>query len=360
MAEPWYTHERNYGCRITETVYRGLRTVTLENEVIRVSFLADKGSDIFEFLHKPTDTDFMWRSPNGVRNPATFVPTVPRPEGSFLDYYEGGWQECFPTGGHAAEYKGARFGVHGEVCLIPWAYSIVEDKPARVVVRFTVRTYRTPFRLEKTVTLERHSGCLVFDERVVNEGAEPVELVWGHHPAFGPPFLDDACVIDLPGGTVETWSTGPMSRCAVGQSMAWPWVEGADGGRVDLSRIPPFETQSDDMAFLTELPDGWYAVTNTRRRVGFGLVWPVEVFPALWYWQVFGGRMGQPWYGRTYTIALEPWTTAQPSVTRAIEAGTQRALGPGEAMAVQFRAVAYAGLTRVSTIHPDGRVEGES
>ena len=77
MTQPTYTHERNYGCRVTEAIYRGLRTVTLENEIIRVTVLADKGSDIIEFLHKPTDTDFMWRSPQGVQNPATFVPTAP-------------------------------------------------------------------------------------------------------------------------------------------------------------------------------------------------------------------------------------------------------------------------------------------
>src|SRR5689334_11386819 len=117
MTQPTYTHERNYGCRVTETIYRGLRTVTLENEIIRVTVLADKGSDIIEFLHKPTDTDFMWRSPQGVQNPATFVPTLPRPDGAFLDYYEGGWQECLPTGGGPAEYGGASFGAHGEVCL---------------------------------------------------------------------------------------------------------------------------------------------------------------------------------------------------------------------------------------------------
>lgn len=96
MIEPTFSHERNYGCRITQTIFRGLRTVTLENELIRVTVLADKGSDIIEFLHKPTDTDFMWRSPQGVRNPTTFVPTIPRPEGAFLDYYEGGGRSVCP------------------------------------------------------------------------------------------------------------------------------------------------------------------------------------------------------------------------------------------------------------------------
>ena len=84
----FYSHERNYGCRITEYIYRGLRTIILENELIRVTILADKGSDIIEFLHKPTDTDFLWRSPLGVKDPSIFVPTTASPRGAFLDDYE--------------------------------------------------------------------------------------------------------------------------------------------------------------------------------------------------------------------------------------------------------------------------------
>lgn len=351
-----YTHERNYGCRITEIIYRGLRTVTLENEIIRVSILADKGSDIFEFLHKPTDTDFMWRSPLGVRNPATFVPTISRPEGAFLDYYAGGWQECLPTGGNPADYAGTKFGPHGEVCLIPWQYTILEDRPERVQVQFAVRTYRTPFFLEKTITLEHNSGVLAFAERLVNEGAEPMDLMWGHHPAFGPPFLDKSCVIDLPGAKVRTVSPGETSRCQPGSGFDWPVVPGSDSGTIDLSRIPGPEVRSHDLAFLSDLAAGWYAITNTSRQVGFGMVWPVETFQALWFWQVFGGAFEQPWYGRTYNIALEPWTTPHTTITEAKGHNTHRVLGPGEALVVEFKAIAYSGLRRVSDIQPDGAV----
>jgi hypothetical protein len=89
------------------------------------------------------------------------------------------------------------------------------------------------------------------------------------------------------------------------------------------------------------------------------MVWPIELFQAIWFWQVFGGALEQPWYGRTYNIALEPWTTPDPTIAEAMEHGTQRVLAPGEALSAEFRAVAYAGLLRVTAISPDGRVEGE-
>jgi hypothetical protein len=83
---------RHYGCRIEDDViYKGYRTLFLENDLIRVGVLLDKGADIFQFLHKPTDTDFLWRSPTGLMRPDRFTPTKADPSGAFLDSYHGGW-----------------------------------------------------------------------------------------------------------------------------------------------------------------------------------------------------------------------------------------------------------------------------
>ena len=61
----------------------------MENELLRVTVLADKGADIFEFVHKPSDTDFMWRTPWGVRDPSLFIPSTGWGEGVWHDMYEG-------------------------------------------------------------------------------------------------------------------------------------------------------------------------------------------------------------------------------------------------------------------------------
>ena len=43
-----YQLERSHGCRVSDAwTYRGLRTVVLENEVLRVVILIDKGADIY-------------------------------------------------------------------------------------------------------------------------------------------------------------------------------------------------------------------------------------------------------------------------------------------------------------------------
>lgn len=351
----FYTHERNYGCRLTEYVYRGLRTLTMENELLRVSILADKGSDIFEFLYKPLDVDFMWRSPWGVRNPALFVPTAHTGASSFLDFYEGGWQECLPTGGSACEYQGLPFGAHGEVATMPWNYRIVEDTVERIAVLFSVRTYRTPFLVEKEIVLERGKPVLMMRERVTNEGRVTMQLMWGHHPAFGAPFLDDHCVIDLPGGKVHCTTLTPNTRFVSGV-YDWPHVPGVDGTMIDLRRVGSVENNTSDTIRINQMPASWYAITNTQRQVGFGLAWSPEIFPALWFWQVYGGAYGPPWYGRTYNIALEPFSTVQPNINGAMQDGSAHVLEPGQSIQAQITVVAFAGIPRVCQVALNGAV----
>ena len=204
-----------------------------------------------------------------------------------MDHYEGGWQDCLPTAGSPCEYNRQQFGVHGETPTIPWDYCIAEDTPERVAVRFWVRTYRTPFYVEKELSLERGKATLAISERVVNEGRTTMHMLWGQHPALGAPFVDESCVIDLPGGRalyaprqhgslrVSEW---PCAR----QDGTISRVVSASGPRIPSARRPP----------------GWFGITNTRRKVGFGMAWPSRS-PALCFWQA-GGACRPPWYGRTY------------------------------------------------------------
>ena len=351
----FYTHERNFGCRLMAYTFKGLRTVTLQNDLLRISVLADKGTDIFEFLYKPLDVDFMWCSPTGVRNPANYVPTRHHPKSAFFDFYEGGWQDCLPTGGQPCEYQGVPFGLHGETPTLPWEYQIVEDTPERVAIKFWVRTFRTPFYVEKELSLARGKAVLHVTERVVNEGRIPMDLMWGQHPALGAPFLDESCVIDLPGAKVHCTMLTDNTRFAEGV-YDWPLVPGRAGGIIDLREIVTAEADTFDTIQLSDLPEGWYAVTNTSRQVGFGMAWPFDIFPALWFWQVYGGAYIPPWYGRNYSIALEPFSTLQLNVVDAVADGSAHVLQPGESIEACYVAVAYAGIEGVKSIARDGDI----
>lgn len=341
----YYTHERNFGCRLNdELVYRGLRTLVMENELIRVSILLDQGTDIFEFLYKPTDTDFMWRSPAGVRKQGSFAPSSYLSGGTFMDHYEGGWQELVPQGGGKCQYKGAELGQHGEVFGLPWKHQILEDSPECISVKLWVRTIRTPFLLEKTLTMRRGRPVLEIEESLTNEGRVEMDLMWGHHPAFGPPFLDETCRVYCAAETVYADANeGDPARFKPGSEFPWPVGPGVSGQDVDVSLITPPEAGVSDMLFLKNLREGWYAVTNHGRNVGFGMAFDMDVFRYIWYWLSLGGTMQAPGWGREYVMALEPFSSYPGTLTEVIKWGNQMVMQPGEVRRTWLRAVAYEG-----------------
>jgi galactose mutarotase-like enzyme len=355
MIYQTYNHNRNYGCRITEFIYSGYRCISLENERLRVSVVADKGSDIYEFLYKPRDVDFLWRSWVGLRPWSHHSPTTPRAAGPHMDFYEGGWQELFPNCGRASLHQGAEIGQHGEVLMLPWSYVITTDTPDEVEIRFEVRTVRTPFHLVKTLSLRRNDSVLRIKECVTNEGGQAVDFTWGHHPALGWPFIEEGCKIHLPDCRIIATNefTPPDSRLRADQDCAWPTAISREASHLDLSFIPGPEAAAQDMVFLRGMTDGWFAVTNPKLNLGFGIRYPADVFKFLWFWQVYRGGSGYPWWGATYNIALEPCAT-MPGLSES--AGDALSLGPGQSLEVELLAVAYEGLESVGGITDAGKV----
>jgi hypothetical protein len=355
-----YEGERTYGCRVSDAwSFRGLRTVVIENELVRVVVLADKGADIYSFVHKPSDTEYLWRTPWGVRDPRAFLPTTGGAENVWLDVYEGGWQTVVPHGGYPSTVAGAELGLHAEMNTMPWDVQVLEDEAARVSVRFRARGYRTPFSVEKTLSLEAGSAVLTLEESVTNEAEEEADAVWLEHIAIGPPFLGPDCRLDVPACTVLTDSvdTAPSSKLVTDHRGPWPNVPAKDGTMIDFTRFPSKDDRSLDMAYMTEMPEGWYAVTNQETGVGFGLVFPVDVFQYLWFWRNLGGGWGYPWYGRCYNVGLEPCTSlSNGGLAGAIENGTARHFRAGETLSVTIRAVAYTGTELVTRVAPDGTV----
>ncbi len=354
----------NHGCRISDQwSLAGMRAVILENEMLRVVVLVDKGSDIVEFRYKPLDLDFLLQMPGGIRNPNRGLPSAPS-DAPFLDYYSGGWNEILPNGGPYVNYKGAGLGQHGDISLIPWDYAIAADGAETVAVRLWVRSLRTPLFLEKTLSLDAGRAVLNIEERLVNEGGETVDLMWGHHIAFGRPFLDDETLIDTPARRIlvhEAMDGYEPRRFQPGAQGEWPHVAAPGGSTADASVVPPFGAiEAQEMAYVTDFQEGWFAITNPTRQIGFGLNFDANLFRYTWYWQQLGNvAKGYPWWGRTHTAALEPWTSyPTKGLNEAVANGTAYQLQPGQEVRTQLCAVAYAGLNRVASIAANGDVQG--
>lgn len=353
-----YTHERNFGCRLHEFVYKGLKTVFIENEKIRVGIIVDRGTDIFEFWYKSKNVDFMWRSFRGVKG-SIFFPGSCAKEGNILDFYHGGWQELFPNAGDAGKYKGAYLPFHGELYSSPWDYQVIYNEPEEVIIKFYVRTYRTYYLIEKKLIIKSKVPVLYIDESITNESRETQDFMWGHHPAFGPPFLSKDCIIDLPPCRIlndEINLSPTTGRLAIGHKSKWPFTKGRKGEEIDLSQVPSVDVNSYDRAYMYGFKKGWYGITNKKLEVGFGLRWDENIFKYIWFWQVYGGATGYPFYSTTYNIAIEPNSSYPPGIESAIKSKTNLTLKPKEKLGLKMVAVAFESKNGIKGIDENGKV----
>lgn len=336
---PFYS-QRFHGCRLEEYTWRGHRLVVLENELLKIGVIASKGADILEFRYKPQDLDVLWHAPQPLMPPGQYIPTTSRAQGAFLDYFPGGWQEVFPNAGPAAIYRGAEIGQHGEVALQPWDVRIVEDNARRVEVEFSVETMRMPFRLARRMILESGSPALILDETVTHLGEEPLHYLWGHHPALGAPFLEEGCIIEMPDSEVVEPSRASdlKRRFAVDRPARYPELELVDGslGRVD--KVNSKEARTEDVLLFHGYREGRCAVRNPQRGLSFKLTWDPKAFPYFWCWQVYGGSFGYPYYGRAYTIALEPFNCPIQNLVETTADGVAPLLQPGATIQTQITA----------------------
>lgn len=219
-----------------------------------------------------------------------------------------------------------------------------QETAEEVVVRFSVRCRQTPFRVERRMRLKRGQATLHLEETVVNESATPAHFVWGHHCVIGAPFLEAGCRLHAPARLLYTAPRigEETARLAPGQREPWPLARLRDGGTVDLRNIPGPEAGTHDGAFLTDLTDGWVAVSNPRLNVTFSLHWDPAVFKWLIVWQPYGGCQTMPLTG-IYGLGIEPWTTRH-NLEQAVADGEAIELAGGANFSTTVQAALMRGV----------------
>jgi len=296
-----YRSYRNYGCRLTDDLmYKGYRSIVLENESLQVMLLLDKGGEPVRWLHKKSDTDFIWHTRAGL------LPAHPL----YPDYqmsYLGGWQEMLPEVSETHIYRGAV--VHrGETAVTPWDCELIREDDEELRVRLTNRLRSLPLFIEKTFVLRCDDATVRIEETVRNEAPVPIEFNWGHHLAFGPPFLDTGTKVEFAPGSI-------VLNAATGERSEWPAAPGKEPN--DLSAMAQPGTPRPLLA--VETPEGAYRLRHGGKPVALEVRWDRNVWPYVWYWQNFAADPDAPFFGCEYNIGLEPfnvppkWTLAEAS-----------------------------------------------
>lgn len=355
-----YHYNRNYGCRVHEIIYKSFKSLILENEKIRCLILVDKGTDIIEFLYKPKDIDFMWKSPLDFDQPIKIPLTKEDTSGGFSDTYLGGWHEMLPNVYLPSNYKEANLGLHGEITNLPWKYEIISDSPGEVVIKFYVRMRRTPFFVEKYIRINSNSTFLEFEESIINEANEDFEFMWGYHPVFGRPFLSEDCVISLPSksicNTFEIDYSG-NSPFPVNKEFIWPNIRDNDGNDVDISKIMKPDKKISFNIYVKNLDEGWYGITNKKLGIGFGLKWDKNIFKHLNLWFCYAGFYNYPFYGRTYSVGIEPWSAIPGNLDEVVKAKQGILLKPRQKISTKYYSVVYEYGEAINGFNEDNSIK---
>lgn len=319
---------------LTVTKINNHPALILENEQLKVIVLPEKGADIFSFLYKPNNTEFLLKAPEGLRPPSQNNPT------DFVQNYEGGWQELFPNTNDSADYNGAKIPFHGEVALLPWDYVVECNDESETIVRLSVNCELTPFRLQRLMRLTKGSLILHIEETVMNTSEHTAEFVWGHHLVLGGDFLEEGCRIEVPSGRLITPAQlfePETARLAEHQNERWPNLRDRSlQSWIDLSYIPGPEMHSHDDVFLTNLETGRISVVNPRLKLGFTLNWDIDLFRGAVLWQPYGGADAPPLTG-IYGLGIEPWVSRH-NLDKAIQNGEAISLNPHQIITTKMSA----------------------
>jgi hypothetical protein len=286
---------------VPEAATRGpWAALELGNGELAVALLPEKGCDIVEIVDLRTGVDVMLRTPWGFGRPPVAASTSLE---RWLEAYSGGWQVLLPNGGDAVTEHGAEWGFHGEAGIVPWRI----EEQGRDAARLATWLTSAPLELDRGLRLLDRSLEVV--ERVRNAGDEPIEVMWGHHPAYGAPLIEPGALISAGARTFIADSRAPGAGLEPGARTVWPHAALAGGGTIDLSVIPPAAGNRAVLGYLTDFEHGTYTIANARLGLSATLEWPLELFPSAWFWQELNASPGYPWFKRPYTTALEPNTT---------------------------------------------------
>ena len=133
--------------------------------------------------------------------------------------------------------------------------------------------------------------------------------MWGHHLAFGPPFLQ-------PRHAGSSCRSRSLARARA---------------RAERDRLP--HGLGDE---------GSYTIRDDR--VGLRVSWDARTMPYLWVWQEHGATREYPWWGRLRTLGLEPFSSRPTDgLAEAVRNGSALRLGPREARDFELTATVLEG-----------------
>lgn len=321
----------------SDALLHGLRTIVMENSVVRIVVLPEAGGKIQQISYKPLDTDLLW-------NHATLLPARQPLHACYDDNWSGGWDELFPND-EVAMLDGAALPDHGELWTGEWNAELIEDGE-QVGIHLQHETPITNCLVEKTVFLRPESAVFEVKYRLTNRGGAVVPFLFKLHPAFAV----SACHrIDFPRMTAIREPAFPGTLNGAPQTFPWPYIV-ASGVDLDLRQVQDTSSKAVHFLYGTEMDSGWCGVTDRTKRLAAALRFDPEFFSCCWLFATYGG-----WRDLNVAV-LEPATGFPFSLQTMMDEGRARSIGPGESLETRVLFSIQEGLTSIGGVDDDGHI----
>lgn len=315
-------HMQKKRCSYTEDTPYGVKTVYLENDLLRVGILPEKGADIFEFFYKQVPTEFMMRTGEGLK---AFEGRDFKhyPLKHYAEIYIGGWQDILPN---RAQWDHGSVGQteEGESVGISWDYEVIVEEDKSVCLWCCAQLPNTPFLVEKRIELRDGAAAFTIKEQVTNVGTDTVRFTWTHHPAFGGDFLDERVEVMLP--PCKAFNVGRYEADREkGLGAFEEEVESVtlpSGRKYNLLKVNPRGEGEGCYITLKDLEVPMAGLYNPDKSLGVQLEWDKKAFPYLRYWSCNTEKI--------YTVALEPSSSYFSHMDDSIRHNAFLSLGVGE------------------------------
>lgn len=321
----------------TDWSYRGLRSVMLENQSLRLIILPEVGAKIWQITYKPLDADLLWN------NPRIYPARLPS-NSRYDDVWSGGWDELFPND-ETSSIEGESYPDHGELWTGEWTAE-PWSRSDQVGVHLRYTTPISSIEVEKSIILPADQSRVEFSHRFTNRGRTAFPFLWKLHPAMA---VTANHRIDFPPMQVELEGAFPGTLAGAQAISSWPLIN-TPAGEVDLRCVPSEEARQLYFFYGTQMKGNWCALTNTATRLACGLKFDASIFPCCWLFASYGG-----W--RNYNVAVLEPCTGYPLNFEAMKAARRhRTLAPGESLETNVSFLVQEGLRSVGSIDSSGKM----
>jgi len=291
---------------IKEAAYRNLKSIQVENEVLRIVILPERGANIASIVYKPTNREWLWQSVEPYKLP---------PYGaSFAEYDMSGFDDCFPTVSEClypeSPWENIKIPCHGELWTLPWECKIAKN---RREVECETYGVRLPYYFKKVVTLCNNKIKILYTVR--NLSPFPLKVIWAAHPLIA---VAPGMKILLPRGTTVIDDISPWKL-----TIEEDKILSIDIGERSARVAKKFFTEK--LPLLDNV--GWGAFYEPISKEFMLFTFPKEVIPYIGVWINQGGFPFLP-EGGHYNAAIEPTNCNAENLIEGDEKGSLAPLPP--------------------------------